>query len=307
MSNQALHIFRISWMLLRFIAVISSSIVVILSSLLPLFLHTSFSTAYLIGMLIFLSVAAIMVHGLLTHLFNDYADFLSGTDDHSPAILSGGSRVIQRGLMRPETVKETGKWIAIVLIVIAFMMLFVGRYKLTILILIGIWAAASYSLPPIQLSYRPFLGEWLSLFPAVLFIGLAGPWIIMENIPLWAIQNAIINALVCMAWVMVHHIPDLDADRMAAPMKRTSVVWAVDTFGLKMARFPAFLYLFMAGLVATWLLQERPWAGGLLLVFLSIGLALVLKINPKNHQQVTQIEKVLLLLAIIIAITLGIF
>jgi 1,4-dihydroxy-2-naphthoate octaprenyltransferase len=294
-------------MLLRFIAVISSSIATILSSLLPLFLYTSHSTGDLIFMLIFLSVAAIAVHGVLTHLFNDYTDFLSGTDAHSPAILSGGSRVIQEGMMQPQTVLKLGKWICISLLTIAAFMLLVGRYELAILIFIGIWSAVSYSLPPLQLSYLPFLGEWFSLFPAIFFIGVAGPWIIFGTVPLWAIQNAIINALVCMAWVMLHHIPDIDADRQAIPKKQTSVVWFVDTFGLSFARFPALLYVAMAGVYSIWIFPDRLLAGCLLICLLLIMCFLVLKINPKNDQQVTNTEKIMLLLAIIIAVVLGVF
>lgn len=307
MSNQAVQMFRVGWTLLRFIAVISSSIATILSSLLPFFLYTAHSTGYLIFMLIFLSVAAIAVHGVLTHLFNDYADFLSGTDAHSPAILSGGSRVIQKGMMRPQTVLKLGKWICMSLLTIAIVMLLVGRYELAVLIFIGVWSAVSYSLPPLQLSYRPFLGEWFSLFPAIFFIGLAGPWIILGNIPLWAIQNAVINALICMVWVMVHHIPDLDADRMAIPIKRTSVVWFVEKLGLKYARFPALLYILITGLLVVWLFPERAIAGLILLGLLLLAFILVIKMDLSNNEQVSNDEKKLLLIAIVIAIVLGIF
>lgn len=307
MTNQVIKVFQGGWMLLRLVAVVSSSIVTILSSLLPLFLYSSFAKSYLFFMLIFLSLAAVAIHGLLTHLLNDYTDYLSGTDAESPAILSGGSRVIQKGVVRPHIVWQLGKWLTIVLLVVAIIMAFVAQFKLTILILIGVWAAVSYSLPPLRLSYRPFLGEWLSLFPAIFFLGLAGPWLVLETIPLWAVQNAVINAFVCMGWVMVHHIPDLDADRQAIPKKRTSVVWFVEKFGINFARFPAFIYLTMAGLCAIWLGLDRLWAGLILIGMISYALFLVAKMHPENHEQVTNYEKILLLLAILIAVVLGVF
>src|SRR5699024_3363757 len=93
LRHQLINLLKVGWTVLRIIAVISSSIVAILSSLLPLFLYTSISNSYLFFMFLLLSFAAIMIHGGLTHLFNDYADYLSGTDELSPAILSGGSRV----------------------------------------------------------------------------------------------------------------------------------------------------------------------------------------------------------------------
>lgn len=307
LTNQVIKVFHAGWMLLRFIAVISSSIVTILSSLLPIFLYTSFSKSHLFFMFIFLGIAAVAIHGMLTHLLNDYGDYLSGTDARSPAILSGGSRVIQKDVMSPQTVWKLGKWLAIFLLVIAVVMAIIDQSKLAILIIVGVWAAVSYSLPPLRLSYRPFLGEWLSLFPAIFFLGLAGPWLLFETIPLWAVQNAVINALVCMAWVMVHHIPDIDADRMANPIKRTTVVWYANRYGLNFARFPALIYIAMAGLFTIWLFPERLLAGLMLLAILLFALILVMKMDIKNDHQVSNHEKILLLIAIIIAIVLGVF
>lgn len=307
MINQATQIFRTGWALLRIIAVISSSMATILSSLLPLYLHSAFSTEYLVLMLIFLSVGALIIHGLLTHLFNDYTDFRTGTDAHSPAILSGGSRVIQKGLISPKTILKLGIWISVGLLSIAIFMLLIKRYELTILILLGLWGATSYSLPPFLLSYRPFLGEWLSLFPSIFFIGLAGPWLILNTVPLWAIQNALINALVCMAWVMVHHIPDIDADQMAIPTKQTTVVWFANKFGLNFARIPALLYITMAGLLTIWLFPERFFAGLISIGILLFAFMLVMKMEVNDDQHVSDREKVLLLLAIMIAIVLGVF
>lgn len=306
MNHSLLKKLQGGWMLLRFIAVISSSIATILSGLLPLFLYTSLSTGYLFLMLILLSLAAITIHGVLVHLFNDYADFLTGTDAHSPAILSGGSRVIQKGYMPLELVWKTGKWLAIALLALAVFMAVIGRHELTILLIVGVWSAVSYSLPPLRLSYRPFLGEGLSLFPAIFFLGIAGPWIILDSIPLWAYQNAVINAFVCMGWVMVHHIPDVKADIQAVPKKRTSIVWFVEKFGIGFAGVPAFFYIFIAGLCAVWVGLERLLAGAVVAAVLLFALILIMKINPKNVEQVTKCEKILLLLAIVIALVLGV-
>lgn len=307
LTNRIHSILRGGWTLLRSIAVVSSSVATIISSLLPLRLYDSFSIGYLSLWFVFLTAAAFTIHGILTHAFNDYTDYLSGTDAYSPAILSGGSRVIQKGFIPIKTLRQLGKWLTILLLCIAVLLLVFAQYELTILLLIGMWAAASYSLPPLRLSYHPFLGECLSLFPAMFFLGLAGPWMMLETIPLWAIQNAIVNALFCMTWVMVHHIPDLEADRQATPIKRTSVVWFVDTFGLHYARFPAILYLFVAGICTIWIGFDRFWAALFLVITISIAVYFVWKMNIKDHQQVTAYEKILLLLAMITAIGLGIF
>jgi len=307
LQRRLIELLKTSWTLFRIIALISSSIVIILSSLLPLFIHTSISTSYLIFMFVFLSSAAIIVHGGLTHLLNDYADYQSGTDEKSPTVLSGGSRVIQKNLLSPEIVFNLGKWITISLLIIAIITALGGHFEITILIFIGVWAAISYSLPPLQLSYRPFIGEWLSMFPAVFFIGLAGPWIILDSIPLWAYQNALINGLICMTWVMIHHIPDLEADRAATPKKETSIVWFVEKFGLNFAKYPALIYYLLALLFTMWILISRFWTGLIVIILLLIGLFFIINIRPTDINQVTKIEKLILLSAIVIAIVLGVF
>src|SRR5699024_10641263 len=213
----------------------------------------------------------------------------------------------QKNFLSPETVFNLGKWVTISLLIIALISVLFGYFEITILILVGVWAAVSYSLPPLQLSYRPFIGVWLSMFPAVFFIGIAGPWIILESIPLWAYQNALINGLICMTWVMIHHIPDLEADRAASPKKETSMVWFIEKFGLNFAKYTALIYYLLALLFTVWILFSRFWTGLIVIILLLIGLFFINNIRPTDIDQVTKIEKIILLSAIVIAIVLGIF
>ncbi|WP_246407347.1 prenyltransferase [Geomicrobium halophilum] len=223
----------------------------------------------------------------------------------SPAILSGGSRVIQTGHISFETMRKMGKWLVITLIIASFLLAVFGFPRISILLLIGVWGAASYSLSPLQFSYRPFAGDWFSLFPALFFLGIAGAWLALGHIPEWALQNATINALFCMAWVMVHHIPDIKADQQASPKKQTSVVWSAEKLGI--ARFPALLYLSLIGLSTLWLGMDRMWAAIGVLFIVGVAIFLVAKMKTEDHEQVSAIEKMLLLLAVVTAIWLGIF
>jgi len=307
MVQQALTLFRHVYQLSRSIAVVSSSIAAILSSLLPLRLYTSISTSMLIFFFFFLCLAAFTIHGVLTHAFNDYTDSLSGTDQHSPGILSGGSRLIQTKNLSPFMMWRIATLTTIALLFLAIILFIAAQYKLAALLLIGIWAAVSYSLAPLRLSYRPFLGDWLSLFPAMFFLGIAGPWLLLDPLPEWAVQNATINALVCMGWVMVHHIPDIEADQQAAPVKRTSVVWFVDQFGLTFARAPAFLYFLLTGLCTFWLGSSRLEAAISLSVLSVLAIYIVIKIDATDYQQTSLCEKTLMLIAILIAVCLGVF
>lgn len=307
MANQFAGTLRSAWMLVRAIAVISSSIATIVSTMLPLFLYSSLSASYLTAIFILLAIGAFLIHGLLTHAFNDYADYLSGTDEHSPAILSGGSRVLQTNAMSLKSLWLVGKWLTIALMGIAVLCFILGYIKVGVLLLIGVWAAASYSLPPLSLSYKPFLGEWLSLFPSIFLLGLGGAWLALGTIPEWALQNAFINAMICLAWVMVHHIPDREADMQASPEKRTTVVWFTRKFGSPYAHMPAVCYLVISGLTIFWLGSDRLLAAAGLAVLMAVSLILVSRMDNSNPEHVSAVEKTLLLIAMISAGWLGIF
>lgn len=294
-------------MLLRAVAVVSSSVATVISTWLPMLIFYDFSAVTLMLLLLLLIVGAFLIHGALTHVFNDITDFASGTDQHSPALLSGGSRVIQTGVMSVELLKKVGLGLSSILAVFAVIFAATGQYALSILLLVGIWGAATYSLKPFRFAYRPLLGEWLSLFPSILLLGVAAPWLMLEYIPVWGWQNALVNALWCMAWVMVHHIPDLEADRRAVPVKRTSVVWSVDTFGSAGARYPALLYLAIAGVVALWMLATRPLAAIGVVALLAYGVFLIVKMDSKDTEAVTDIEKKLLFSAMATAVWMGVF
>lgn len=273
----------------------------------PAFLYSSLSASYLTAIFILLAIGAFLIHGLLTHAFNDYADYLSGTDEHSPAILSGGSRVLQTNAMSLKSLWLVGKWLAIALMVIAVLCFTLGYIKVGVLLVIGVWAAASYSLPPLSLSYKPFLGEWLSLFPSIFSLGLGGAWLALGAIPEWALQNAFINAMICLAWVMVHHIPDREADMQASPEKRTTVVWFTRKFGSLYAHVPAVCYLAISGLTVFWLGTDRLWAAAGLALLIAVSLILVIRMDNSNPEHVSAVEKSLLLIAMLSAGWLGIF
>ncbi|TVP86527.1 MAG: prenyltransferase [Alkalicoccus sp.] len=294
-------------MLFRSAAVISSSAAAVLSSMLPLLFHTDLTPGYLALLFIMLITAAFAVHGVLTHAFNDYTDYKSGTDQWSPALLSGGSRVLQTGAMKPEGLKKIGVLLASVLLALAAVFIIAGRIETAVLLTVGVWGAYSYSMPPLRLSYRPFFGEWFSLFPSILLLGTAAPWIALGTIPVWAWQNGLVNALFCLAWVMIHHIPDIKADKRAEPAKKTTVVWAVQKFGYSASRFPASGYLLLTVIPISWMVWDRPAAAFGAMSAVTVSFFLIRNIDPKNVHEVTDCEKKLLLLAVFTALWLGIF
>ncbi|MDO3409886.1 hypothetical protein QWJ34_08940 [Saccharibacillus sp. CPCC 101409] len=176
------------------------------------------------------------------------------------------------------------------------------------LLLIGIWGAVSYSAPPLRLAYVPFAGEWLSTFPSTFALGLGGAWLLLGSLPEWALQNAWVNAMYCIAWVMVHHIPDLEADRNASPVKRTSVVWAAERFGIAFARLPGLLYFAVIGASSVWLAASGRFVGAAgVLIASALSIYWLAKADMQDAASVTSCEKKMLLTAILLAVWLGIF
>src|SRR5690625_6731749 len=138
--------------------------------------------------------------------------------------------------------RKIGSILTMSLVILSVLLAVVGQMELAILIVVGIWGAASYSLRPFRFAYVPLAGEWLSLFPSMLLLGLAAPWLMLETIPAWGWQNAFINALWCMSWVMVHHIRDMEADWKVSSVKSTRVVWSEDIVGHVLTWHQSILY-----------------------------------------------------------------
>ncbi|SDX95447.1 prenyltransferase [Salimicrobium album] len=300
-------LFRTAFTLVRLIAVLFSSFAAIIATILPMYLYYSYSAGELTLVLLLLLAGALLTHGFLTHVLNDYADNMSGTDDKSPGILSGGSRIIQNNLVTAGTLLKIGIISIIVILTAGIILFFSGYIKIAVLLLIGLWSSITYSMPPLRLGYYPLVGEWFSMFPAVFFIGFAGPWIIMESPPLWAYQNALLIALFTQAWVMVHHIPDRFADENASPPKITTVVRMKNKFGDTYSRAPALLYFLLCSLCAFWIFMERPVAGAGAAVLSFASVFIVLQLNLEDDRDVSQKEKMLLILTMTAALWTGLF
>lgn len=293
-------------MLTRILEVAFSSFVTVLSTSIPLILFypelDNINIMVLIGILL---LGSFLTHGLLTHIVNDLADFKSGTDDYSPGVLSGGSRVIQKKIFTYSQLKLFGIILSAVMLTAAILFFTFGYRELGILTVIGIWGALSYSIKPFSFAYRPLAGEWLSLFPSMLFLGLAAPWIMLDAIPVWAWFNAIINAVWCMSWVMVHHIPDIDADQRARPVKNTTVLYAVNRWGRRAAHMPAVLYLVVIAVLAVVMTSTRELAGMVTLVLAIVTVLMLFDMKKNDVEAVTAVEKKMLIMASVTAILLG--
>ena len=167
-------------------------------------------------------LGGILLQGYITHGLNDYFDWQSGTDRDNPAWLSGGSHAVQSGRLLPEDVRAIA-YLAIALYLALLLALSLWRGGIFALLgLPALVTAAAYSVPPMRLGYRPLLGEWLGMFPAiaagVLAAGYAAGGVLAPE--RWAV--AAINGILCNASVMEHHLADVDLDWDAQPRKGMS-------------------------------------------------------------------------------------
>lgn len=167
-------------------------------------------------------LGAMVLQGLVTHGLNDLYDWDSGTDKASPGIISGGSRVLANGLMTTTQVRNTVFGAVILYGGLTVLFSALRGSGVWIWALLGLYGSVAYSLPPLRLSYRPYLGEWLALFPAMVSGVMLGGYAADSalNPRLW--WGALIYGIFCVASVMQHHLSDIDADWQANPQKLTT-------------------------------------------------------------------------------------
>ncbi len=294
-------------MLLRTTALFFSGIVVSMSTYISLLIYYDVPALTMVTIFAALLIGIFLIQGILTHAYNDLADFKSGTDQLSPAMLSGGSRV----LIEDQISHTALKYITIVTtFIVAFLFILAigsGANRLAVLLAIGWFTAFSYSVQPFSFSYRPFIAEVFSLFPSIFMLTIAAPWLALGEIPVWAVQNGIVNGLWFIGWVQISPTQDIYSDSQPTPKKRTTAVYMTERFGIDKSIYAPLLYFSLMIPAALWILFTRPIAGIILAVLLGIVFYLVININARDNHDVARRLKLILIGAGVIAITLGLF
>lgn len=230
--------------------------------------------------LMLLLVICVLFQGFAAHAFNDREDWRSGTDRHSPGILSGGSKVIKMAGFSLYDLSFIGA--AALAAGTALGLYFVYYYGLFILLLlaVGIWAAVAYTAPPVRLAYRPLLGEWLGAWPATVACTLGAYFILTGQLTWPALAVASVHGTFSVAWLMQHHLADISSDLGAAPPKRTTAAVIADRYDITAARWVVALYFL---LVVGQSLLLSLWVDRILIIPAVLGtggvyLALVTKV-----------------------------
>lgn len=237
-----------------------------------------------------LTLVAVSFFHLGTNAMNDYFDHKSGADEanYTPTPFSGGSRVIQRGLMDPQRVKRlawamygTGTLLGIALVTLLTLFVDAGAWRLAGFGVAGFLVGYLYTAPPFQLVHRGFgeLAVALGFGPIIV----VGTWTVfsLDFAPAsWTepLVASIPVALLVAAILYVNEFPDRAGD--AAAGKKTLVVRLSPKAAV--ALFDAIvLAAYAAVLVGVLLDVLSPWS---LLALLTLPLAVwTLRKVGKDH------------------------
>ncbi len=227
-----------------------------------------------------------MLHGLAAHAINDLYDWLSGTDRGSPGILSGGSAALKNKLLKINQVKITA-WAALALGIAGGLYLaWMFGILIFFLLLVGLWSAVAYTMPPVRLAYRPLAGEWLAAWPSAAASTLGTFYVLTGVITSYALAGSILHATFSIAWLMQHHLPDIEADLAAVPRKMTTVALIAQRWGKPSSRFVVmgyFILLTVLGLVFGWLYNQAFLISA---AFGSVCVWLAYRTNPVNIKHI---------------------
>ena len=196
----------------------------IIATLLPVLIGSA--VAYRAGHLDWVLLAFTLSGALLMHLgantANDYYDSRLGADDinTTPTPFSGGSRIIQYGLLPGRSVLSISSSTYLAGALIGFYLAFTRGLPILIIGLIGLLVSWGYTAPPLKLAYRG-LGE--------LAVGLGfGPLLVLgsyyvqtQSFSIEAVLASIPLGLLVMLILYVNEIPDRTWDDEAG--KRTFV------------------------------------------------------------------------------------
>jgi len=198
------------------------------------------------------------------NLINDYFDHTSGLDEinETPTRFSGGSRVIQEGLIEPGKILTAGILSFIFAAVIGLFLNWKAEGNTILIIgLVGIFLGYFYSAPPLRLGYTP-LAETIAGF-------CCGPLIILGS---YYVQTQMLNieillvslpvGLLVFLILLINEFPDYFADQrvnkrtlvIVAGKEKSSIIYKfllysvyLMTFaGIIIGIFPVFAVIFLA-------------------------------------------------------------
>ncbi|MCK9558874.1 MAG: 1,4-dihydroxy-2-naphthoate octaprenyltransferase [Candidatus Marinimicrobia bacterium] len=221
------------------------------------------------------------------NIFNDYYDHLTGNDDNNPDFtpFSGGSRMIQRGILSPSQIACAGIAAFLVATLIGvILVIYTHNYALIIFGIIGIALGYLYTALPVKLVYRG-LGE-LTIFLAFGPVTVAGAYFVQTGRLSPLIFLASIPAgLLVMLILYVNEILDENADRRAD--KNTIVVKIADPIrALRLYRI--IMYIIAGWIITLSVVGYYPYFSLIVLILLPKFIR-VIKLSKKPFSDIKEI------------------
>jgi 1,4-dihydroxy-2-naphthoate octaprenyltransferase len=159
------------------------------------------------------------------NMSNDYFDHLSGNDENNPHLtpFSGGSRVIQNGILAPRLVLAGSIAFYLVGIGIGIYLAWARGWALLWIGLLGVFFALFHNAPPFRLYYlAPGAGELAAGIGCGPLVVLGSYYVQTQRFGIEALWASIPMGLLVAAILYINEFPDEVADRRVG--KKTLVV-----------------------------------------------------------------------------------
>ncbi len=246
----------------------------------------------------------VLFQGVIAHAVNELIDWRSGTDRESVGVLSGGAKVLRRGLLTEHEL-QIGFWLGLLAACgVAFVLSARVGIWVWWVFAVGCWSSLSYSLPPLRLAYRPLAGEWLAAWPATWTCVYASALILGAPAGGALATAASLHATMSVAWLMQHHLADIPADLGARPQKLTTVAWISQKTGSSSCRLVVATYFMLAASLAI-SLWRGSWITSLPTIASLLGAGAALATNQRSVQSITAWQSVMIGLTLINAIVMS--
>lgn len=245
-----------------------------------------YDTDRFIWMRFFLAMLGALFIHIGTNLANDYFDHLSGCDkaNPNPTPFSGGSRVIQEGLISPKEILHVSLASFILGGAIGLYLNYLcGGKAILILGIIGIFLGFFYTAKPFRIGYGSFgeLAVGIGFGPLMV---LGAYYVQAQNLPFKVFVISIPVGLLIALVLFINEFPDYQADKSVG--KRTLVV----ILGKKKAviLYQILLAAVYLAIIALVIFKFLPVAS--LITFLGLPLALkAFAVSKKNYDNIYEL------------------
>ncbi len=221
-----------------------------------------------------------------SNLANDYFDHKSGNDEANVKVspFSGGSRVIQEGLLSPKQVISASLlFLALGVILGLYIIISLGSWELLLIGVAGLLGGYFYTAPPFKFGYRSVGEIVIALCFGVLPV-LGAYYVQAQAFSLTAVLASIPVAILIALVLLINGFQDRDADKKVG--KKTMVVRLGKKSAMKVySFFMISTYLFIA--IAVILRYFPLWT---LISLLTLPLAVkALNVARKNYDKIGEL------------------